>query len=121
MEATLDLKSSEGEAYQVFFLRHEEIIYLACTCKAGAFAKLCRHKLAVLRGDSKALQDPDQKELLLQVQSHLAGTEVITLSQELQGLEESLDLLQQKAKALRAAIELQIKNVRPNAKIWKTI
>jgi len=120
MQATLHLRGSENDVYEVLFLQQEGTIYLACTCRAGAFAKLCRHKLAVMRGDTGALNDSSQAELLLEVRKCLAQSTLPDLSHQLYKLEERLDLLNQDAKTLKTAIEIEVKNVRPNAKIWKT-
>jgi uncharacterized Zn finger protein len=121
MQATLYLRGSENDAYEVSFLHQEDSIYVACTCKAGAFSQLCRHKLAVLRGDPEALVDPEQREMLRQVETCLAQSTIPDLSRELHGLHERLDLLNQEAKTVKTAIELKIKHVRPNAKIWKNL
>jgi uncharacterized Zn finger protein len=120
MHTILALQGSENETYQVLFLHQDNVTYLACTCTAGAFGKLCRHKLAVLRGDSAALRDQGQQELLQQIQTCLAQSPLAALSQQLYGVQERLDLLDREAKSLKTAIELQIKNIRPNAKIWKS-
>ena len=119
MQAMLYLQGSENEVYEVLFLHRDDIIYMACTCRAGAFSQLCRHKLAVLRGDPAALQEPGQKGLLLEVQNCLAQSPVASLSRQLYALQARLDLLNQEAKILKTAIESEIKNIRPNARIWK--
>ena len=121
MYAILEMRGSEGETYHVYFLYRAAGVYLACTCRAGAFGKLCRHKLALLRGDPTALQDQIQKPLLQEIRTCLDQSPVIALCDDLQDVEERLDLLQQETKVLKAAIELQVTNIRPNAKIWKTL
>ena len=59
MKIVLFVKSSSlpDIYYEVAFSNRNEIISIKCNCPAGELTKLCKHKLALLRGDSSILTD----------------------------------------------------------------
>ena len=60
---TLRAASSDGtKAYEVTFDRDQGNIRITCTCPAGEIGKVCRHRLAFLRGDERMLFDRGQRD-----------------------------------------------------------
>lgn len=67
---TLLAKSSSSKTpYKVEFTAHGPSVMVYCHCKAGVQRWMCKHKLALILGDSNMLFDPGQAELLSQIQS----------------------------------------------------
>jgi hypothetical protein len=51
-------KSSGSTPYQVVFTHADNKLGATCNCGAGIFGKLCKHKLALLQGDTSMLFEP---------------------------------------------------------------
>lgn len=60
-------KSSGAEPYQIVFDFSDNLLAVTCNCPAGVFGKLCKHKLALLRGDEAMLFDPTEAQQLREV------------------------------------------------------
>ncbi|MEO7300825.1 MAG: hypothetical protein ABI042_19845 [Verrucomicrobiota bacterium] len=69
MKAVLLAKSSTGEPYKVEFLSDESSVRIFCHCQAGVLQQMCKHKLALIKGDEKMLIDPNQSALLSEIQA----------------------------------------------------
>jgi hypothetical protein len=67
MKTILLAKSSSGEAYTVEFVSAEDSVRVFCHCQAGVLQQMCKHKLALLKGDVSMLFDPSQSPLLTEV------------------------------------------------------
>lgn len=67
MKTILFAKSSSGEAYTVEFVSAEDSVRVFCHCQAGVLQQMCKHKLALLKGDVSMLFDPAQSSLLAEV------------------------------------------------------
>ncbi len=61
--------SSRKSPYKVEFMSDGPSVRVYCPCKAGVQQWMCKHKLALILGDSSMLFDPRQTELLSQIQS----------------------------------------------------
>ena len=63
------VKSSDGDStYVVQFILDAEKISVFCTCSAGAFGRICKHKLSLLNGDKSLLVDSTGTETFSEVQ-----------------------------------------------------
>jgi hypothetical protein len=62
MKIALLVKSSSiaGVGYEVVFKNINNIITIKCNCRAGELTKLCKHKLALIRGDYSILMDGNE-------------------------------------------------------------
>ena len=69
MKATLLAKSSSGESYQIEFLADGSSLRVFCHCQAGVLQQMCKHKLALLKGDAAMLFDPNQAAVLSEIHS----------------------------------------------------
>ena len=59
----LKVKSSnQSTFYNIDVTNEDGVIKIKCDCRAGTFKWGCRHKIAILRGDSTCLLDDYQKE-----------------------------------------------------------
>lgn len=64
MKITILAFSSSGGSYPVEFSDETGALRVFCHCQAGQMQQMCKHKLALLRGDKKMLYDPSQGEML---------------------------------------------------------
>lgn len=67
-------KSSRTVPYLVVFTHSENGVSATCNCQAGVFGKLCKHKLALLQGDSSMLFDPTEDQQLLELSALVQKT-----------------------------------------------
>jgi hypothetical protein len=69
MKTTLLAKSSHGEPHRVEFVVDGTSMRVFCHCQAGVLQQMCKHKLALLKGDTKMLFEPEQAPLLAEIHS----------------------------------------------------
>ncbi|HSL89972.1 MAG TPA: hypothetical protein VK870_11760 [Ignavibacteriaceae bacterium] len=81
------------------------MITISCDCKAGSFAKLCKHKLGLLSGDGNFLYDLAQKPLLDELVLYAKSSEFINLEKELYIAIESADLAKKNIEKVKRKIE----------------
>jgi uncharacterized Zn finger protein len=58
-ELTLHVKGSASEPYELTFIKDGASLTALCNCPAGTFGNLCKHRVAILDGDSSAVVDDD--------------------------------------------------------------
>jgi len=63
MKLTILATGSSG-SYPVEFSDESGVLRVYCHCEAGTFQQMCKHKLALLKGDRTMLYDPTQDRLL---------------------------------------------------------
>lgn len=105
MPATLLAKSSGGEPYEVKLHLDQENVFVKCSCRAGIFGKICKHKTAILSGDESILFDPSQSDDLAQIQERIKDTELPALSAKLEAAR--ADVEKAKRRAVRARTQLE--------------
>lgn len=106
MKLILLVKSSSGEPYRVNVDDDESGIRIFCHCPAGSLTQLCKHKVAIAKGDLTMLADPAQADTLKEMQSSLhypalkarAEGYVVAIS----FLEQQKSEIQKEEKALKA-------------------
>ena len=69
MTAKVFAKSSSGEPYDVEFAVDGECVRVFCHCQAGVLQQMCKHKMALITGDTKMLHDPAQANLLAEIRA----------------------------------------------------
>lgn len=67
MKVTILAASSSGGSYPVEFSDEGGGMCVLCHCQAGMLHQICKHKLALLKGDRQMLHDATQETLLKQV------------------------------------------------------
>lgn len=77
------VKSSGTEPYLVAFNFSDGKLSITCNCKAGIFHQLCKHKLALLQGDSAMLHDSSSEPDLRKLQELISSTSYPELLQEI--------------------------------------
>jgi hypothetical protein len=69
MKTKLLAKSSSGDSYDVEFAVEGDYVRVFCHCQAGVLQQMCKHKLALITGDTKMLFDSTQASLLAEVRA----------------------------------------------------
>jgi len=99
MNLSLKVKSSLGEGYQVEFSDESGSLRVFCHCPAGSQQQMCKHKLALLKGDASMLFDKQDEGQLKQV---LASKAYEALWARLKEFESALLVCEQEMSKLKA-------------------
>ena len=89
-ELTIQVKGSSADPYETTFIKDGSSLTALCTCPAGSFGNFCKHRIAILDGDAKAVLDDDVKKVPTVVE-WLAGTDVAAALGELREAESNKD------------------------------
>jgi uncharacterized Zn finger protein len=105
-ELTLHVKGSSSDPYELTFIKDGDSLTALCDCPAGTFGNVCKHRVAILDGDSTAVIDDDVGKSGTIVE-WLAGTDVESALAELREVEarknlSKPDLLAAKRKLAKA-------------------
>jgi len=87
-ELTLRVKGSSSDPYELTFIKDGSSLTALCDCPAGTFGNLCKHRVAILDGDTAAVVDDDGEKAGVIVQ-WLIGTDVESALQEMREVEAS--------------------------------
>lgn len=74
-ELTIKVKGSSSDPYELTFIKDGDSLTALCTCPAGSFGNLCKHRVAILDGDIAAVLDEDNDKVPTVV-AWLPGTDV---------------------------------------------
>ena len=111
MQHDLLVKSSGGETtYVVQFILHAEKLSVVCTCSAGEFGKICKHKLALLNGDKDLLVDDSNALGFLEVQGWIKQSEWPTLLNLFNEGEEKFKVAQAELAKTKKKVEAAMKS-----------
>jgi hypothetical protein len=112
MKTTILAFSSSGGSYPVEFLDDSGVLQVFCHCQAGTLQQMCKHKLALLKGDSKMLYDPAQEKLLQEVLASKAYPALKrgldAYEKELTEIEREMAQLKEREKKLKAGFAYQL-------------
>ena len=89
-ELTIMVKGSSADPYETTFIKDASSLTALCTCPAGSFGNFCKHRIAVLEGDARAVLDEDAKKVPTVVE-WMAGTDVGAALAELRDAESRKD------------------------------
>jgi hypothetical protein len=98
MKATIQALSSSGGSYPVEFSDDTGVLRVFCHCQAGVLQQMCKHKLALLKGDRKMLYESSQEKVLQQVLSSKAYP---PLKQRLDAYEQELAIVERELAKLK--------------------
>jgi len=80
------VKGSSADPYEVTFIKDGTSLTAICTCPAGTYGNYCKHRIAILDGNSDAISS-DNASQAATVVGWLAGTDVATALSELRDAE----------------------------------
>lgn len=84
------VKGSASEPYEVVFRKDGDRITASCTCPAGAFGQLCKHRLRIMLGDLSGIIS-ENFLAVKDVQGWVSTTEIGNILLELQQAENQLE------------------------------
>ena len=87
-ELTFQVKGSSAEPYELTFIKDGDSLTALCTCPAGQYGNFCKHRIAILDGNSKAIVS-DNLDQVTTVVSWLQGTDVAAALTEFRVIEAS--------------------------------
>lgn len=110
MKIILYAKSSDGiNFYKVVFTNRDGIISIKCDCPAGELTKLCRHKLALIRGDESILYDSKQHQEFLTIEDWIKASSFIQLVVEHDAIEKEIQKKQRDLKKIKETLEIAMR------------
>jgi uncharacterized Zn finger protein len=84
-ELTILVKGSSADPYELIFIKDGASLTAICTCPAGSFGNLCKHRVAILDGDTSAVVGDDASKVPTVV-GWLSGTDVESALAELRAV-----------------------------------
>ena len=72
-EILFSVQGSSAEPYEVAFQRDESTLTAICTCQAGVMGQYCKHRIAILSGESTGIVSGNASDVALVV-AWLPGT-----------------------------------------------
>ena len=101
-QTTIKVTGSATEPYELTFVKDGASLTALCTCPAGEFGNICKHRINVLDGKTAAVTGDDEGEVA-RIREWLIGTDVEAALNELRALEQAgEDLVAAKRKLARA-------------------
>ncbi len=101
-QTTIKVTGSATEPYELTFIKDGTSLTALCTCPAGEFGNICKHRINVLDGKTAAVTGDDEGEVA-RIREWLIGTDVEAALNELRALEQAgEDLVAAKRKLARA-------------------
>jgi len=89
-ELVFIVKGSSVDPYEVTFVKDGSSLTAICTCPAGTYGNVCKHRIAILEGDSSSITS-DNGDLVATVRDWLPGTDVDAALTELREAEKLSD------------------------------
>jgi hypothetical protein len=74
-ELTFLVKGSSPDPYELTFIKDGDSLTALCSCPAGQYGNFCKHRIAILDGDGRAIVS-DNADKLSTVVDWLQGTDV---------------------------------------------
>lgn len=105
-------KGSQGNKYEVWFRKHDGVLSISCTCEAGKWNRMCKHKLGLIKGDTEYLFDMKQQSELKQAVQWVRLTDIQDLLGELDILELKLSDIQDDIKKCKGKINDTLKGTK---------
>lgn len=102
-EVVFLVKGSSSDAYEITFIKDGSSLTALCTCPAGTFGNLCKHRVAILDGNTKAITS-DNADQAPKVTDWLVGTDVETALAELRAAEKSKEHTKDEIMALKKKV-----------------
>jgi uncharacterized Zn finger protein len=99
-ELLFTVKGSSSDSYEITFIKDGDSLTALCTCPAGQFGNVCKHRVAILDGRSDAITSANADQAAT-VTDWLAGTDVEAALSELRGAEEFADFPKDDLAALK--------------------
>lgn len=101
-QTTFKVKGSAAEPYELTFIKDGDSLTALCTCPAGEFGNVCKHRTNILDGKTSAITSGNEDEVP-KVCEWLKGSDVEAALSELRAAEKAGEnLVAPKRKLARA-------------------
>lgn len=97
---TVRVTGSTEEPYFVSFERLDRHLGMTCTCQAGRFGQFCKHRAALLQGDTSAVVG-DDKALASTISMMLQGSDIEDIFLQVTAETAALDAAKRRLDALK--------------------
>ena len=94
------VRGSSSDAYELTFIKDGASLTALCTCPAGQFGNICKHRLSILDGQTKAISS-DNANQVSTVTGWLVGTDVEAALRELREAQKSAGITKEDLAALK--------------------
>ena len=109
MEKTLHVRSGSSDAiYTLQVICDDGNVTMYCDCNAGAYGKLCKHKLAIIANSKTDMAGQEQEKNFKLAQAWINGSALQSMLAEISAAESEVQSAQTKAKKLKKALEMQL-------------
>lgn len=85
-ELIFKVKGSSSDPYEVTFIKDGASLTAICTCPAGTFGNLCKHRVAIIDGKSESIVS-ENADQVPKIAEWLRGTDVEVALTELRAAE----------------------------------
>jgi len=102
-ELIFKVKGSSADAYELTFIKDDDSLTALCTCPAGQFGGLCKHRVAIIDGNSKSVCSGNADQVT-KIVDWVVGTDVETALSELRAGEKNKELSKDDLKALKKKV-----------------
>ena len=85
-QTTFKVKGSAAEPYELTFMKDGNSLTALCTCPAGQFGNICKHRINILDGKTAAITSGNEDEVP-KICEWLAGSDVEAALNELRAAE----------------------------------
>lgn len=106
---TFLVQGSEPEPYTVTIIRDAANVTARCTCAAGIIGTYCKHRVALLTGESVEIVSPNAVEAAA-IPQWVAGTDVEHAIAELRQAESRLEVAKREVASLKKALARALNN-----------
>jgi len=89
------VQGSAPSPYRVTFIKHNNKLNASCTCPAGENGQYCKHRLAILAGDTNAIISKN-KDQVATARDWLPGTDLESALIELAKTEHEYDIAKER-------------------------
>lgn len=102
-ELVFQVRGSSSDPYEITFIKDGSSLTALCTCPAGTFGNLCKHRVAILDGkfDSISSDNADQAS---KVTVWLVGTDVEAALSALRAAEESKECSKEEISTMKKRV-----------------
>jgi hypothetical protein len=97
--------SSDDGTYDVTFQNKDSALVVSCSCKAGIYGNLCRHKIRLLNGDESILHNQDDAPALREILELVRQSPHIKLLEEYDALKKQIEHAKEKESKFRHRLE----------------
>ena len=69
------VKGSAKDPYEVIFIKDDQNLTAICTCPAGTYGNVCKHRVSIIDGDAGSVVSDNAADVA-KIAEWVAGTEV---------------------------------------------